>query len=212
MANSQIVLTGTDDPRVDSRLIAAQLGIAHRSVIANIERYLKHFQSFGLMRFKTEAVKRPGERGTKYEKYALLNEDQTYFLLSLSRNSERVVDLKARLVMAFREARQAVDVNKAEYLPSYHTLHDQIHQLAAQSSNERLVHLNINRLINKAVGIGSGERSTIPVPHKSLLITAQYLASQAMGAAKDHKEGYQAAKTALDNFKGFVQIGGKNGN
>jgi phage regulator Rha-like protein len=35
----------------------------------------------------------------------LLNEDQAFFLLSLSRNTDRVVELKASLIMAFREAR-----------------------------------------------------------------------------------------------------------
>ena len=208
MDNSQIVLTGTDDPRVDSRLIASQLSIRHKNVISHVEKYLTHFKQFGLVPFKTEKPL-PNSLGGRPEKYALLTEDQTYFLLSLSRNSDQVVDLKARLVMAFREARQAVDVAKTEYLPSYHALHDQIHELAAQSSNERFVHLNFNRLINKAVGVGSGERSSIPVPHKSLLITAQYLAAQAMRSAQDHKEGYQSAKTALESFKGVVQIGAK---
>jgi len=204
MANRKIVLTGTDDPRVDSRLIASQLGIRHKNVIANVDKYLAHFKRFGILPFKTEEIRGRGQP----EKYALFNEDQAYFLLSLSRNSDRVVDLKVRLVMAFREARQAMDVTKAEYLPSYHALHAQIHELAAQSANERFVHLNVNNLINKAIGIGPGERSTLPVPHKSLLITAQYLASQAMSAAKDHKEGYRSAKTALERFRGAVQIGG----
>lgn len=49
-----------------------------------------------------------GERtqgGGNAERFALLNEDQAFFLLALSRNTERVVELKSDLIMAFREAR-----------------------------------------------------------------------------------------------------------
>lgn len=36
----------------------------------------------------------------------MLNEDQCYFLLSLSRNTDKVVKLKVSLVLAFGEARR----------------------------------------------------------------------------------------------------------
>lgn len=93
------------EARVDSRLIAMQLGVKHKNTMELIEKYAGHFERFGLLPFQTEAVKSPGARGAKHQKLALLNEDQAYFLLSLSRNTERVVELKANLVMAFRDAR-----------------------------------------------------------------------------------------------------------
>jgi phage regulator Rha-like protein len=93
------------EPRVDSRLLAEQLGNKHKNSMALIERYLGKFKEFGLLPFQTEAVKTPDSRGVKHLKFALLNEDQAFFLLSLSRNSDVVVELKADLIMAFREAR-----------------------------------------------------------------------------------------------------------
>ena len=93
------------EPRVDSRQLAKQLGNQHKNALALIERYTDKFKEFGLLAFQTEAVKEPGQRGTKHLKYYLLNEDQAFFLLSLSRNTDRVVELKASLIMAFREAR-----------------------------------------------------------------------------------------------------------
>lgn len=117
---SVVTLTQSQgEPRVDSRVLAEQLGIQHKNTMELIERYAGKIQQFGLLPFQTEAVKKPGARGTKHQRYALLNEDQSYFLLALSRNTECVVELKSSLVMAFREARygmafQALEVRKRE--------------------------------------------------------------------------------------------------
>ncbi len=72
-----------------------------------------------MLAFQTEAVKTPESRGIKHLKFALLNEDQAFFLLSLSRNTDPVVALKANLIMAFREARyghacQTLEARKTE--------------------------------------------------------------------------------------------------
>jgi len=106
------------EPRVDSRLLAEQLDNKHKNSIALIERYLAKFKEFGLLAFQTEA--RPaGQHGGGDVRFALLNEDQAFFLLSLSRNTDRVVELKANLIMAFREARyghacQTLEARKKE--------------------------------------------------------------------------------------------------
>lgn len=57
------------------------------------------------MRFEI-AVGYREQGGGKAQSFALLNEDQCYFLLSLSRNTEQVVDLKAELVAEFGKARR----------------------------------------------------------------------------------------------------------
>lgn len=200
---------GKGDPRVNSRIVAEHLGNQHKNVLELVERYAEKFKGFGLLPFQTEAVKRAGERGAKTQRFALLNEDQAFFLLSLSRNTDRVVDLKAKLIQAFREARQGQTTGAIEYLPGYHELHDLAHQLANGSANERFVHMNLNKLVNKTVGIASGQRSTLPPPVKSLTVVAQIVASRAMTGAKDHHDGYQKAKTALGTLERAL-IGGTN--
>ncbi|MGK9416050.1 Rha family transcriptional regulator [Pseudomonas cedrina] len=116
------------EPRVDSRQLAEQLDNIHRNSMAIIERYLAKFKEFGLLALRTEA--RPaGRHGGGGVRFALLNEDQAFFLLSLSRNTDRVVELKASLIMAFREARyglacQTLEARKRE----------------ASSSGRRLAH------------------------------------------------------------------------
>ncbi|WP_429347361.1 phage antirepressor KilAC domain-containing protein [Paraburkholderia sp. Clong3] len=89
------------EQRVDSRVIASQLGNDHKSLRELIVDHGPHFERFGILRFETAEIRGRGQP----ERFALLTEDQSYFLLTLVRNSDRVVELKARLVAAFRDAR-----------------------------------------------------------------------------------------------------------
>ncbi|TCT09476.1 Rha family transcriptional regulator [Paralcaligenes ureilyticus] len=194
--SQSITLAGNSEPRVDSRLIAQHLGLQHKSVFNLVRDYAADFREFDQLRFENSLGKRQ-QGGGNPERYALLTEDQAYLLLSYSRNTKRVRELKVNLVKAFREARQGIDITQTEYLPTYKALHDGFHELAAHSSNERLVHINVNKLINKTVGIGPGERQHLPVPHKSLLVAAQFMAARAINGASDHRDGYARAKQAL---------------
>lgn len=179
------------EARVDSRLIAQAMGNQHKASIQLIERYKPELKEFGLVPFEMEKVPlgRP-------EKFALLNEDQALFLLALSKNTKRVVELKLKLVKAFNEARRAAELH-VEYLPGYHQLHDQLHALADGSPNERWVHVNMNKMVNKVAGVESGQRPRADVPRKALLIAAQHIATEAMQGAADHHEAHAKAKAAL---------------
>ncbi|MBZ9781600.1 Rha family transcriptional regulator [Pseudomonas sp. REP124] len=100
-----IALTQSNgETRADSRTLADQLGVKPKNTLSLIERYLCKFERLGVVPFQTEKP-RAGTAGGRPERFALLNEDQCYFLLSLSRNTDRVVELKSSLIMAFREAR-----------------------------------------------------------------------------------------------------------
>lgn len=193
--NENLPLLGNlDEPRVDSRLIAKKLGNRHRNTIELVGRYKEHLQSFGVVLFKTE--KPAGPAGGRPERYALLNENQAFFLLTLSRNTPRVVELKRRLVQAFSEARRKAALHR-EYLPEYHELHDQLHLLAAHASNPRWPHVNLNKLMNRAAGIESGTRGTVPTARLARLMVAQEMAAAAMQGAKDHRDAYARVKAAV---------------
>ena len=190
------------EPCIDSRLLAHHLGIQHKNVIESIGKYADQFMSFGKVAFQTE----PLPSGQK-EKFALLNEDQSFLLLSLSRNTDKVVCLKVKLVKAFGEARRNRDLTQVEYLPTYHALHDEIHTLAAGSENDKFVRVNLNELVNKCAGIEAGQRDTAVLPTRSMLVTAQMIAAAAMRGSANHKEGYAKAKAALCGFGSLVKIG-----
>jgi phage regulator Rha-like protein len=202
-----LVLTAyNDEARLDSRLLAGRLGVQHQSLFELVKKHRADFEQLGKVRFETGASS--GSRTGQSVKFARLNEDQCYLLLTYSRNNRRVLQLKLALVKAFRDARSAADLHRVEYLPGYHQLHDGIQALAAGSPNERFVHQNVNKLINKVAGLAAGERRTAPVPQQAMLIMAQTLAAQAMRGAQDHHEGYQRAKSALQCLAALTQAPG----
>lgn len=197
----ELVTTKTE-PRVDSRTLAKNLDNTHRATVALLDKYLEHFQRFGQLTFK----KAVGERlhgGGNAQRYALLNEDQAFFLLSLSRNTARVVELKARLVRSFANARRNAQQRQTEYLPEYHRMHNQIKALVSGAENERLIHMNFNKLINKTVGIEAGQRDNVPI---ALLATAQLVATQALSSAENAKVGYAQTKVVMEQLHGLFKL------
>ena len=193
------------EPRIDSRLLALQLGSQHKNMRELLEEHKADFMELGVFRFET--AKPTGEQGGRPEKFAMLNEDQCYLLLTYSRNTARTRQLKVKLVKAFGEARRAAGQHGTEYLPSYHQLHDELHTLAAGSDHERHVHMNVNRLINQTVGLEAGQRSAASMPVQSLLAVAQAVAVKAARGAPDHRTGYQRIKSAMVALSAATLLG-----
>ena len=181
------------EARIDSRLLAVNMHKDHANLLELVKTHRADFEQFGLIRFQTGLIDGRG----RPEKFALLNEDQAFLLLTYTRNTERTRQLKIKLVKAFGEARRAASQHSTEYLPAYHQLHDEIHALAAGSSHERHVHMNVNRLINKTVGIKAGQRALAGIPTQALMIVAQTVAAQAMHSAPNHHDGYQRVKQSM---------------
>lgn len=207
---TQIDLTLTTtkvEARIDSRLLAQGFGNKHKAAMALMERYSDRFKRLGILPFKKAVINGRGQP----ERYALLNEDQAYLLLSLSRNSDIVINLKVKLVKAFGNARRAADLRKTEYLPGHHQLHDALHELAAGSPNERHVHMNVNKLLNKFAGIEAGQRANAALPQQALLIVGQLVATNQAHGATDHHNAYQGIKTTLTALQGVIALEVANG-
>lgn len=92
---------------VDSRLIAKKLELDHHDWFNNIiKTYQTEVeQAFGVVRFKNSKPQK-GSKGGRPEKYALLNEDQSFFYMTTSRNTPAVIQCKIELVKAFSKAKQ----------------------------------------------------------------------------------------------------------
>lgn len=196
-----IDFSASNEPRVDSRVIAAQLGRQHRSVQKLLQDYREDFRQLGILRFQIAVITGPGQP----ERYAWLNEDQCYLLLTYSRNTRRVRALKVRLVKAFAEARRALQA-RAEYLPAYHALHERLHALTGGMGNERLLHLNVNRLINKTAGVEAGGRPRADARKQAMLVATQILVAEAIDGAADHRDAYMRAKVALEPLQATRQM------
>ena len=202
----EVTLTTTaTEARIDSRLLALQLGNKHRHVMALLDKYMDRLKVLGHVRFKNAHGERK-QGGGKAERFALLTEDQAYFVLNLSRNTETVVNLKVKLIQVFSEYRRAADMRRTEYLPSYHQLQDAIHAVSATSSNEGRVHMNIAKLVNKSVGIEAGQRTAAAIPQQAMLIVAQTVAARAMQSGVDHHDGYQRVKQSLQAFSACTML------
>ena len=162
------------EPRIDSRLLAPELNHRHRTIFENILKYKDQFKTLGLLPFETEAVNLNDARGVKYQKFALLNEGQCYFLLTLMRNNDVIVEKKAKLVQAFLQAKDQLvlhELARIEGKAVRRTETDAIKSLveyasAKGSSNANMYYANITRMTNNRLGIEAGKRDQLD--HKTL--------------------------------------------
>ena len=105
---------------VDSRLIAQDLGIEHRSLLQLIDDYQTQVeQAFGILRFENAEIEGRGRPA----RFAFLTEDQATFVMTLSRNTDAVVKAKLSLGRSFSAAKAAL-MSQVAPQPSAPTLPD----------------------------------------------------------------------------------------
>ena len=181
-----------NERRADTRLLAKHLGNQHKNVFELVKNYKADFEQLGKVTFQTEALP-----SGQLEKFALLNEDQAYLLLTYSRNTATVRALKIKMVAAFGDARRAAEVREAEYLPSYHAMHDAIKRAANGSPNERFMHMNANKFLNELAGVRPGQRPVAGQLQQSILALGCAMAAKAVTEAPDGHGLHQHIKNAL---------------
>jgi phage regulator Rha-like protein len=196
------------EARVDSRILAGEMGNQHESVIKLVDDYQADFEEFGVVRFQIGKPPK-GSRGGRPERFAMLNEDQAYLLLTFSRNTAKARRLKVNLVKAFARFREGQQV-AADYLPLYHALHDTVKELAdrahqaGSTTSEEIFHINVNKLINRVFGLASGEREHLSPTMRAMITAAQATANEtlrkALAEGLGHREAYQRAKKAMERY------------
>lgn len=208
--NNIIALTEKKhEARVDSRLMAEHLHIQHKNALALIDEYKPEFIELGRLAFETrKGDPLPHGGFAKSTRYALLNEDQSYFLLTLTRNTQRTKRLKVDLVKAFGRFRWDQQT-AVDYLPFYHGLHDAIKALteyarANGSSREAHVfHQMYNKLINKACGIEAGHRKNLAVNIRVNLTNATAAVigtiNRCIASKADYHDIYRQSKAAVES-------------
>lgn len=92
---------------IDSRLIALNLGVQHETVIKNIRKYADKFQAMGHLRFEIGTVTN-SVGATNQVNFVYLNELQSNFLMTLSKNTDAVVECKFNLSIAFDKAKSII--------------------------------------------------------------------------------------------------------
>lgn len=84
---------------IDSRIVAKGLDIQHEYFKETLAKYQTRLERWGLLRFQTGVGYRP-QGGGNPEKYFLLNRNQVLFAITLSRNTEEVLDWKEAIIDA----------------------------------------------------------------------------------------------------------------
>lgn len=95
---------------VDSRLIATELGIQHKNFLGTIEKYnylMASNPEMGAVAFETREFQTK-QGNVSLERWAWLTELQATFIMTLSRNTEQVVNCKLALTVAFEKAKQVI--------------------------------------------------------------------------------------------------------
>lgn len=92
---------------IDSRLIASELGLPHNTWMTNVvKKYQTKIEAnFGHLHFENGTVTNSAGAVNKIL-FAWLTEEQSNFLMTLSRNTDQVVEAKIKLVKAFTEAKK----------------------------------------------------------------------------------------------------------
>lgn len=90
---------------VDSRLIAMELEIQHKNFLTTVKKYKTEIeQDFGALAFQTD-----GLQGTaSYAEYCYLNEEQATYVMTLSKNTDKVRYCKRKLVKSFAQAKKVI--------------------------------------------------------------------------------------------------------
>ena len=115
MNNTSLVLLQNNQLVTTSLVIAERLDIQHKNILHNIDKFSKELQTINPLAFETRKGEPLPQGGySKSTRYALLTEEQAAFVITLSRNTPKVVEFKLALTKAFFEAREALNKIKVE--------------------------------------------------------------------------------------------------
>jgi len=217
--NNLITLTKMDgEQRISSGLIAEHIGTTHKATNNLIRTHKNKLASLGKVPFQ----KAVGER----KNLAYLNEDQAIFLMTLSKNTEQVVEFKYQLVKAFsalRRKQAVIDENHAKvgwqqnrelgkltHRDNTDTTKDFISYATAQGSQgyQKNGYAIIGKMINTAMDIAS--RDNIYEQQLHLIATAELICNLAlergMAEGLPYKSIYKQAKHDVELFTSLAMI------
>ena len=198
---------------IDSRLLAPELIHRHRTILESLDKYKSQFDALGQLTFESEA----GYQNA-IVRYALLNEDQCYFLLTLMRNNNHIVKAKLNLVKAFSDARKQLaerDIARLDGKQVRRLETDAIKSLveyakASGSSKPDMYYLSITKMTNKALGIESGQRDKMDARQLQLLKLAETLIEIAirdgLKANLNYKDIYRLCKDRVSDILEQLKI------
>ena len=204
--------------RTDSRLLAGFLDHRHRTILENVDKYHAELSSISRLPFETGTIETRG--GVQSQRFAMLDEDQCYFLLTLMRNNERVVAAKLALVKAFKNARAQLanrDIARLDGKEVRKAETDSIKLLveyasAAGSKSAERYFGNVTRMTNSLLGIDAGVRDNLDANQLKQVSILEGVVDIAIRdgvkAEMPYKDIYQLAKERASHVVQAVGICG----
>jgi len=206
------------EQRISSCLIAEHIGTTYKATNNLIRTHKNKLESLGEVPFQ----KAVGER----KNLAYLNEDQAIFLMTLSKNTEQVVEFKHQLVKVFsalRRKQAIIDENHAKvgwqqnrelgkltHRDNTDTIKDFISYATAHGSQgyQKNGYAIIGKMINVAMDIVN--REEIDEQQLHLLATAELICDLAlertMAEGLPYKSIYKQAKHNVELFASLAMI------
>ena len=202
----------------NSLVIAEGTGNEHHAVKQLIRQYKHDINDFGTLRISNAE----STGGRPLELY-WLNEQQATFVMTLLRNSNKVVAFKKELVRQFYQMRQYILEHQSNHwqqtrIESKTTRKmetDEIKQLVEYAKNQGSEHAEryytlFSRLANKAIGIKSAQREQLSVRQlNNLTLVEQIIGEvirQGMAAGIYYKEIYKACSDRLGQFTSIAYL------
>lgn len=207
-----------NDIFTDSMVIAEGTGNQHKNVKELIQKYESDMKDFG-----TLSVLNGESTGGRPSEFFLLNEEQATFLMTLLRNSKKVVAFKKELVRQFFEMRRLImerqsphwQQTRLESKTNRRMETDEIKAMveyakANGSRNADKYYISLSNLANKAVGIQSNSRDMITTNQLNNLILIEHIIGEVIkeGIRQQlyYKDIYKACKARIEQFQKIAYL------
>ena len=200
----------------DSLIIARGTNNQHESVIRILDTYKKKFAQMGVLRFSD--LKSGNPSGGRPTKVCELNEMQATFLITLLKNTDKVVDFKFNLVQEFYRMRHIL-VERLS--PEWQAIRKQSKEVrrietdaikdfveyarASGSKNAERYYGNLTKLVHKAARVQSRDTATgeqlNTIAFLEKVITR--IIRQAMKQSMEYKDIYKSCKSRVEAIRGL---------
>lgn len=205
-----------NDIFTDSKIIAEGTGNQHEAVQKIINKYGADIEDFGALRFEMRVLKHENYKGSTREKIYYLNEEQATFIITLLRNSKKVVEFKKELVRQFyqmrkfilekqskewQETRRAGKLIRREETDTIQRLIEYAKEQGSEHADK--LYLVYSKLANSIVGISNRDEATIIQLNNLSMMEHIILCVIDMGilTGKHYKEIYQDCKQRVQMVK-----------
>ncbi len=197
----------------DSLVIAQGTENQHKNVKELIQKYERDMKDFG-----TLSVLNGESTGGRPIEIILLNEEQATFLMTLLRNSKKVVTFKKELVQQFYQMRKLLIQKQSiqwqqTRLAAKNTRKletEEIKELvqyaqAQGSKSAEKYYLALSKLANKTVGLSGGQREQASITQLNTLALVEniihHVIQEGIKKQLPYKDIYKMCKARLEQFK-----------